>query len=143
MGKPTTTRKKLSATQKGELAEVKCMCRFIEKGFTVCTPHGHDQKYDLIVDTGKERERVQVKTGKLKKEVIIWNCSRSPQVGQGKNRIPYSADDVDAFAVYCPELDECYYVPVNKTTTTQGSLRVVPAKNKQIKKVMMAEDYIL
>ena len=52
-------------------------------------------------------------------------------------------DQIDYFAVYCPENREAYLIPVAHAGISQMNLRLVPTKNKQEQGVKWAEDYKL
>ena len=59
-------------------------------------------------------------------------------------RTTYGANEIDAIAAYCPELDACYYVPIQAIAEkTQVYLRLSPARNNQQTGVTMAADYRL
>lgn len=60
--------------------------------------------------------------------------------GHGWGRRDYRGQ-VDYFAVYCPETDKVYLVPVEDVGTNEGSLRVEPTLNEQQKGVRWAVDY--
>ena len=58
-------------------------------------------------------------------------------------RRPYNGDEVDALAVYCPELDECYLLP---PTIFSGhpaiQLRIAPTRNNQKRGITWAKDFL-
>lgn len=47
------------------------------------------------------------------------------------------------FAVFCEELNKVHLVPVDQVGTNSVHLRLVPAKNNQLKHVRWAQDYEL
>ena len=51
--------------------------------------------------------------------------------------------DVDYFAVYSPDLQKTYLLPISDVVDTMNSLRLVPTKNNQAKQVRWAEEYEL
>jgi len=51
--------------------------------------------------------------------------------------------DVEYFAVYSPDLDKVYLIPIDHVGTNQASLRLVPAKNNQQHGIRMTQDYEL
>jgi len=51
--------------------------------------------------------------------------------------------EVEYFAVYSPDLDKVYLVPIEHIATTQATLRLVPAKNNNQYGIRMAQDYQL
>ena len=49
---------------------------------------------------------------------------------------------VDYFAIYCPETNGVYLVPIEEMTArAKGSLRVTPAQDGQRRRVRLADDY--
>jgi PD-(D/E)XK endonuclease len=50
---------------------------------------------------------------------------------------------VEFFAVYSPDTEKVYLIPIDHVGTTQASLRLVPTANKQEKNVRWAQDYEL
>jgi hypothetical protein len=56
----------------------------------------------------------------------------------------YTADEVDAVAIYCLELDRCYFVPIDVVEgRTCIHLRLAPSKNNQKMSIHWASDYEL
>ena len=51
--------------------------------------------------------------------------------------------DVEYFAVYSPDMDKVYLIPIDHVGTTQATLRLVPAKNNNQHGIRMAQDYQL
>jgi hypothetical protein len=49
--------------------------------------------------------------------------------------------EVEYFAVYSPDLDKVYLIPIDHVGTSQVTLRLVPTANKQEKNVHWAKDY--
>ncbi|MEA2446762.1 MAG: hypothetical protein QOK47_399, partial [Actinomycetota bacterium] len=45
------------------------------------------------------------------------------------------------FGVYCPTTDGVYLVPVGEVGLNLGTLRVVPTRNNQTRKIRWAKDY--
>ena len=44
----------------------------------------------------------------------------------------YAANEIDAFAAYCPDNERCYYIPfASVTARTQIRLRLAPTQNNQ------------
>jgi hypothetical protein len=94
---------------RGEWTELLFMTRATEHGLRVIKPWGDSSRYDFVVETGGRFLRVQVKSTSHRrgKQYI---CSID---GRGKN--PYTADDIDFFAIYVVPLDIWYIIPVEKS----------------------------
>lgn len=49
--------------------------------------------------------------------------------------------EVEYFAVYSPELDKVYLIPIDHVGINPAKLRLAPTANKQEKNIRWAEDY--
>lgn len=59
-------------------------------------------------------------------------------------RRPYSASEIDAVAVYCEALDECYLLTAEMFDGRRGAhLRIAPPRNGQRAQLNWASDYLL
>jgi hypothetical protein len=129
--------------QIGETSEAKVVAELKSLGYTVLTPFGDNEKYDLVYDSGNEFIRVQVKTGRLKDNGAIKFRLRTAGHNntEGTYRKSYSQDEIDKFAVYCPDNNKCYLVDIEDTPETKMSLRVEPPNNGQTKGINMAKEF--
>lgn len=134
----------MTTKQKGNLTELQCLTKFVELGYEVSVPWGENSRYDLIVDTGKELLRIQVKTAKLvkgteeKPEVIEFaTCSTRYNAG-GSQRVYYSKDEIDYFATFFQ--NKIYLVPVEECSASK-KLRFIPTKSGQQIGINFAWDY--
>ncbi len=124
---------------KGGITEGVVMSAFIKAGKTVLIPLGENQRYDMVVDCGDRLLKVQCKTGRLYKGSLAFStCSTCYRSGGDYKKKTYYGD-VDIFAVYSPDLDKVYLIPVNECATTETRLRVSPSRSKNITK--FAEEY--
>jgi hypothetical protein len=53
----------------------------------------------------------------------------------------YTEHEVDGFAVYCAELDQCFYIPAREGMQNEVRLRLGPTKNNQTQGIRWARDY--
>jgi PD-(D/E)XK endonuclease len=54
----------------------------------------------------------------------------------------YSPDELDAFAAYCADIDECYFLPMpDFAGRPEIQLRLNPTKNNQQVGINWAKDY--
>lgn len=112
----------------------------MRKGWSISVPWGENSKYDLVVDDGKSLLRIQCKTGRVRKGVLLFNTYTSHVHRDGKQE-GYKGK-ADYFGVFCSENDKCYLVPVaDVPEATTGSLRLTPTKNKQEKGIKYAVAY--
>lgn len=99
--------------RKGTVAELEVEAELTRRGFVVSYPT-MDARYDMIVDTGDELHRVQVKRafstekdGSIKVQADL----RSEVVRGGEtHKDGYTADEIDAFAVYDSFSDSIYWL---------------------------------
>jgi len=111
------------------------------RGYSVSVPVGSNQRYDLIVDVG-ELLRVQCKTGRLRDGAIRFS-TRSTRVNtHGSFRRRY-VGEVEFFAIYCPDTDGVYFVPIEEAGGSEGCLRVEPPRNRQERGIRWASRYEL
>jgi hypothetical protein len=134
----------------GQQSEAAIIARLLEVGYNVLVPYlGENLRYDLMIEDADEKLwRVQCKTGKLhtSKEFIEFNASSSYyhhlKEGTTWGRKSYHGQ-IDYFAVYCPDIQGAYFVPVDHVPGTEGRLRLLPTRNKQEKNIRWAKDYEL
>jgi hypothetical protein len=127
----------------GEISEAAIIVRFLQLGYTVLTPYGGNQRYDLIIeDEDGELWRVQCKTGWIEEEGAILVFKTANHNGQRKDWRHYRGQ-CNYFAIYNEELNKVYLIPVDQVGTTNAKLRLLPTKNNQEKNVRWAKDYEL
>lgn len=114
----------------------------VRAGYLVSIPFGEDHRYDVVIEKDRTFASVQVKTGRLRNGVILFNCYSSHSHRGGAVCRPYT-DDVDFFGVYCHELDSTYLIPIGEIRVLRGSLRIAPTKNGQGRKLRWADEYLL
>ena len=109
-----------TTNQKGLITEMEVALYLIKLGYDVSQPLNADSKYDLIVDTGQQLLRLQVKTSHLSKTAnnsIVFKCrsiTGRKENGELKTHY-YSPNDVDYFATFWDE--KVYLVPVNECSS--------------------------
>ena len=137
----------LNRKAKGDLAELKVATDLRGRGYKIAVPYGEDWDFDLILcrQTG-EMERVQVKHTRSDGRVVCV-LARSNSLTNGKVRAikHYTSATIDWLAVWDATLDRCYYVPAAELGDgmTQLMLRVVPARNNQMRRIRPAERYTI
>lgn len=106
----------------------------------VLMPFGDNQRYDFVIDAADGFHRVQCKTGRLRRGVIGFQTVSKSGGGKAKGY----RGQIELFAVYCPETDKVYLVPVSDVPVGQATLRVdEPANNSCVSTVRWAHDYEL
>jgi hypothetical protein len=128
----------------GDLSEVMVIAALVRNGYLVSIPFGENHRYDIIADDGQKLLRIQVKTGRLRKGVVQFNCCSSHQhrrSGPTASR-PYFGQ-IEFLAVFCPINRKVYFVPESELVATSGHLRVAPVLNGQVRKIRWAAEYEL
>lgn len=127
----------------GTVGEIRVMFEAAKRGYTVCVPHGHDSRYDLVVERNGKFERIQVKTTKSDGKLVK---ARTYSVGKKDGQTiakQYSDVDVDWVAVYDITSDRCAFIPVSALNGGRQSLnlRLEATANNQTKNVLWFKDY--
>lgn len=131
----------LTTDQKGTIAELAIAQRAAELGIGVWSAYTVE-RYDLIFDLRPRLVRVQCKWACRYDDVVIVRCYSNRRGRDGLIRRLYSADQIDAYAAYCLELNQCYFLPLDVFGPRNAiQLRLRPAKNNQKTGVNWASDY--
>ena len=114
-----------------------------DAGYAIFVPFGENTRADLIIDDGTELARVQCKTGRLRQGAVRFaTCSSYAHHPHPKRPPRHYLDDVEFFAVHCPETHGVYLIPIaDVPLTARGSLRVDPPRNNQRRRIRYAIDY--
>lgn len=118
---------------KGEIAEAAVLYALVDRGFRVLIPFS-ESRYDLALDWNRVFIRIQVKLGRVKNGVIIFNTSSY----DGR---PYHKE-ADYFGVFEPVSKMVYLVPVDEHNSN-GSIRLTRPKSNQQKGIRYAVDFSL
>jgi hypothetical protein len=126
----------MDTKQIGNLTELQCLTRFYELGYSVSIPYGDSEKYDMILDTGKNLYRIQVKHGNVKmnseeqdESLIIktrWQSGYTKNSSYKDHK--YSKNEIDFFATHYQGKN--YLIPVEECSL-EKTLRILPPKVKQ------------
>jgi hypothetical protein len=123
--------RELTTNQKGLIAENAVVRRAILLGIGVSRPID-DERYDLILDCRPCLVRVQCKWAVRDADVVTVRCYTCRRGPNGMIVRRYTADEIDAFAAYCLELDTCYLLPRGEFDGKRFvHLRLAPARNNQ------------
>jgi hypothetical protein len=117
-------RRGVNPSRRGDVTEAVVLGELMECGVSVAVPFGDADRYDLIVDDGDALLRVQCKTGSWVNGTVRFNLYSSTVAGGERVDDEYGPDEVDAFAVYAPRMDEAYWVPFDATGAGEMRLRV-------------------
>jgi hypothetical protein len=125
----------------GEKSEACIILALLRHDWPVLKPFGDSQRYDLVTERNGQFLRIQCKTGRLVDGAVSFpTCSSYRHRGLGTKDYRGQAD---LFAVYCPDNEKTYIVPVDDVGTRTCRLRVLPSKNGQRDGVRPAQGYEL
>lgn len=130
----------MSTIEVGNISESLVLAAYINEGFDVSVPFGNGCPYDLIVDTGRQLIKVQVKTGWQSNGCLLYKCQRRVKDSNQNCMRRYREGEVDFFAIYFPVTNSIYVVPLAEAGR-YGRLRVAPVMNGQQKLIRWASDF--
>ena len=112
-------------------------------GYGLYLPVGENSRCDLMLERDGFVDRVQCKTGRLRRGTIEFNvCSSYAHHRSASVRWRSYHGEIDLFAVYCRETSGVYLVPISHLPVIRrASLRVDPPKNNQLDRIRFAADY--
>jgi hypothetical protein len=113
----------------------------VKLGIGVLKPLG-DMRYDLVFDMGRELLRVQCKWASRYGQVVVGRLYGNRRAREGLRRSLYNPSEIDAFAVYCAELERSYFVPIAELDGQHYiHLRLGATRNNQKSRIRWAQDY--
>jgi hypothetical protein len=134
----------MTPSQKGAVAEAMITAEAILAGVMVLRPLAEGGRYDLMFDVGGRLLRIQCKWGRRRGALIVVRTSTCRLTPRGYVRTTYQASEIDAIAIYCPDSDGCYLVPVEDVAGKANLyLRLEPAANGQEVAIKYAASYEL
>jgi prevent-host-death family protein len=133
----------VDSNHKGNVAEAAIMAAAIKAGVPVIKPMVEHTRYDPVFEIESRICRVQCKWAPLQNDVIVVRLVSSRYKANGEQvRSTYSADEIDAVAVYCENLDQCYLLPPSVFAEMgQLHLRVGEPRNGQRASLNWASAY--
>lgn len=123
----------------GDISTAVIIAELAKAGKTVLLLFGDNRRYDLVIEENGSFSRIQCKTGRVYRGAVKF-ASSSSQAHRGKGRQSYDGQ-IEAFAVYCPQTDKVYMVPIDDAASTETTLRIEPPKGIGGGKVRYAKDY--
>ena len=132
----------LKTDQKGNIAEAAVVAAAAKLGIEVYRPFGEGGRYDMIFMIDESLWRIQCKWAPRQNDVIVFRCYSCRRNRDGLLRRKYVDGEIDAFAAYCPETDNCYFLPFHLfANRVQILLRLAPCRNNQNLGVNWANSY--
>jgi hypothetical protein len=131
----------MTTDQKGAIAETAIALEAIKLGIEVYRPIAEGGRFDMILVVDGRLVRVQCKWAMRYGEVVVVRCYSNRRARAGLVRRLYTAEEIDAFAAYCLELDRCFFMPIERFPTHEIRLRLTPARNNQRRGIHWADDF--
>jgi hypothetical protein len=129
---------------KGNVAEAAIAAAAIKLGVDVVKPLVEHKRYDLIFDLRPRLLRVQCKWAPRRGDVVAVSLVGFRYTSHGQVRSVYRADEIDAVAAYCEELDQWYLLPIELVAGMRGlHPRLAPPRNGQRAGLHWARDHLL
>lgn len=98
----------------GEESELAFCMRAVQHGLSIAIPWGDSRRYDVVVDTGPQLWRVQIKSSSRERGGYYFiGCKH----GRGAR---YSVLDADFIAAHIQPLDLWYILPMSVASNTTG-----------------------
>ena len=129
---------------KGNVAELKIAAEAARLGVNVFSPMTEHGRADLVFDVGGGLLRIQCKWACVRGDVVQITTGSNRLTPAGYVRSTYTADEVDAVAVYCGDLDRYFLLPITVVAGKQQVLlRLAPPRNGQRACLNWATEYEL
>ena len=117
---------------KGAVAEAVIAAEAAKAGIGVLRPLVEGLRYDLVFDVCGHLLRVQCKSARARNRVVVIPTRSSRHTPAGYVRARYTSSEIDAIAAYCPDLNSCYFLPIQEIDGLSAvHLRLSPAANNQ------------
>lgn len=133
----------MSSNRKGAIAELAVAKEAAALQIPVLWPLIEHGRYDIGLEVGGQILRIQCKWARKAGEVVKVNLGTSRFTpSNGYVLTTYTADEIDAVAAYCGDLDQCFFLPIDLVAGKREiHLRLSPAKNNQQAAINYASDY--
>ena len=104
---------------KGQLIELKVQEEFLRYGFDISIPTYNSSRYDLLVDTGNELLKIQIKKsiGQTEHSFSFACTSQNVRSNSDKTKHKYTKDEIDYFATVWK--NKVYLIPIDETSTNK------------------------
>lgn len=130
----------MNTHDKGNHAELRVAARLKNLGNTILTPYAEETKYDIVVDTDSGFTRLQIKSSNYIDGCVKFSCHSSGWV-EASEATQYTKEQIDGFAVYNHERNECYYIPLEEANDYSMTLNPDSESKHPIDRYLMAEHF--
>ena len=112
----------MNTKARGELGELAFVHKAASLGFGVAKPHGDNERYDFILDSGERLWRVQVKSSYCRCRSSSGYRTRILR----RNDLHYGADEIDFLVAHIAPRNVWYIIPV-KSIRGKGFIYFYPS----------------
>ncbi len=128
---------------KGDLGVGFVIADLIRNDIKVALPISEHLPFDCIAISPEGALcRLSVKYREVKRGRVEVRLRSSWADGKGSHVKDHDKSAYDATAIYCPDVDGCYYVRNDEIAGNTIVLRTAPARNNQLTGVRQAVDYV-
>lgn len=128
---------------KGDYGLLKVQCEYSKNGYIIMNPMTEHSPFDFVAYKDGQFQRVQVKYRTMTNGSIVLPFKTSWNDKNGTHIKFYDLNEIDVFAIYCPDNDKCYFLKSDDMMDKKCiTLRILPSKNHQIENIIMAENYL-
>ena len=121
---------------KGDLAVAEVIADLMRAGAHVCLPLSEHLPFDLIAVSPSmlQIRRIQVRYVSMRSGAVRIALRRSHADRHGVHNRQVNLDEVDAFGIFCPQMNRVYYVRSEEMRGhhTLFTIRVTKSRNGQI-----------
>lgn len=130
-----------NTTNIGNVGYAKVVAKFTELQIPIYTPFGEGYTADLIAEFNGRLNKIQVKTTECLHDdsYMYWRITK--QEGFHGNRVKYTSNEVDYFALYCIETDVLCLVPFDRAQGSVIQIRLDSYTGRRYKTMHFVSDY--
>jgi hypothetical protein len=125
----------MDTKMKGDIAEIEVQLKALKLGWEVLIPVGDRLPYDLVIVINDRFIKVQVKSAWLSKEqgVYLVDVRRTKTNRRIMKREKYACNDFDFAAIFIPDLNVFYIMPVDVFNSYAGAITLHEEVSRQRK----------
>lgn len=134
----------MNEVDKGNIGVSLVTADLITRGFEILLPVSASSPYDMAIHKANKFYKVQVKYRENHRGYIDFELRRSNSSGKRRNHRRMLQNEVDLYAIFCPDTGKVYYINPKEV---EGKLVVrlrlnTPTKFRLTKSVRYAKDYL-
>jgi hypothetical protein len=129
---------------KGDIGVTQVIANLVKHGYHVFIPISEHLPFDIIIINDKGvMKRIQVKYRKKSEGKVIIKLANTYSNSQGCYLIAHRLDLIDAYAIFCPDNEEIYYIkPSEIKAKVELRLRIdSPTIKQNNNKFLWAKNY--